>query len=364
MATCPSGHESASDDFCDVCGVLIGAAPSLGPGLDPDAGPAMGSGSGMEGGSAAEGRAAGDRAAGGTEADGTVAGAALRWSESCPQCGTPRDGQFCESCGYNFAAPGGGAGHAAPVQPQPGPAAQLPGAAVPDAPVPGPQITDPQAASASVPDAHARDAQVPDARAASAQITDPQATFDPWPAVSVPAGPVPGGAGPAGASPEGAAPSAAGPAAAGPAASVPAASVPAGPAGAAWTAVVSADRAYYDSVQAAGAPDAADIGFPAYCPQRRFPLDRAEIRIGRHSASSGISPEIDLSVAPADPGISRLHAVLLRAADGSWSIVDPGSANGTLLNGAELAPGQVVPVRDGDRIHLGAWTELRLTCGA
>jgi len=127
---------------------------------------------------------------------------------------------------------------------------------------------------------------------------------------------------------------------------------------------VTADRAYYDSVQAAGGPDAAEIAFPAYCPQRRFPLDRAEIRIGRHSASSGISPEIDLSVAPADPGISRLHAVLLRAADGSWSIVDPGSANGTLLNGTELAPGQVVPVRDGDRIHLGAWTELRLTCGA
>jgi pSer/pThr/pTyr-binding forkhead associated (FHA) protein len=131
-----------------------------------------------------------------------------------------------------------------------------------------------------------------------------------------------------------------------------------------WTAVVSADRAYYDSIQAGGGPDAAGIEFPAYCPQRRFPLDRAEIRIGRHSASSGISPEIDLSVAPADPGISRLHAVLLRAADGSWTIVDPGSANGTLLNGAELAPGQVVPVRDGDRIHLGAWTELRLTCGA
>ena len=135
---------------------------------------------------------------------------------------------------------------------------------------------------------------------------------------------------------------------------------PAVPAGVAWTAVVSADRAYFDSVQAAGGPDAAGIEFPAYCPQRRFPLDRAEIRIGRHSASSGISPEIDLSVPPADPGISRLHAVLLRAADGSWAIVDPGSANGTLLNGAELAAGQIVPVRDGDRIHLGAWTELRL----
>jgi len=328
VATCPSGHESASDDFCDVCGVLIGAAPSLGPGLDPDAGPAMGSGSGMEGGSAAEGRAAGGRAAGGraaggTEADGTVAGAALRWSESCPQCGTPRDGQFCESCGHNFAT-AGGAGQAAPVQPQPGPAAQLPGV-----------------------------------QAASPDIADPKATFDPWPAVSVPAGPVPGGAGPGGAEP-----SAPGSAAAGPVAAGPAAAGPASPAGAAWTAVVSADRAYYDSVQAAGGPEAASIAFPAYCPQRRFPLDRAEIRIGRHSASSGISPEIDLSVAPADPGISRLHAVLLRAADGSWAIVDPGSANGTLLNGDELVPGQVVPVRDGDRIHLGAWTELRLTCGA
>ena len=27
MTTCPSGHESASDDYCDVCGILIGAPP-------------------------------------------------------------------------------------------------------------------------------------------------------------------------------------------------------------------------------------------------------------------------------------------------------------------------------------------------
>jgi FHA domain len=347
VATCPSGHQSASDDFCDVCGVLIGAAPSLGPGLDPDAGPATGPGNGTAGGSAAEG------SAGGTEPGGTAAATALRWSESCPRCGTPRDGQFCENCGYNFAAPPGGAVPAAPVPPPPAPAAQLPGT-----PVPGAQVPDAQAASAPV-----RAAQVPDAWAASAQPADPQATFDPWPAVSTPAGPVPGGAVPGGASP-GSPPPAYGSGAAAPVAPNPAPSVPAAPAGTAWTAVVSADRAYYDAIQAAGGPDAAGIEFPAYCPQRRFPLDRAEIRIGRHSASSGISPEIDLSVAPADPGISRLHAVLLRAADGSWTIVDPGSANGTLLNGTELAPGQVVPVRDGDRIHLGAWTELRLTCGA
>jgi len=31
MATCPSGHESASDDFCDVCGVRMGGATGLAP---------------------------------------------------------------------------------------------------------------------------------------------------------------------------------------------------------------------------------------------------------------------------------------------------------------------------------------------
>ena len=127
-----------------------------------------------------------------------------------------------------------------------------------------------------------------------------------------------------------------------------------------WAAVVSADHAYYDSVQAEGGPDAAGIAFPAYCPQRRFRLAGSEVRIGRHSATSGIDPEIDLSVPPADPGVSRLHAVLLKAPDGTWSVVDPGSANGTTLNGSEIPTGQAVPLRDGDRIHLGAWTELRV----
>ena len=295
MATCPSGHQSASDDFCEVCGVLIGAAPSLGPGLDPDAGAA---GSGVAGGTVA-----GGTGSGGTVSGGTGAGPAPWPAEPCPRCGAARTGQFCESCGYNFAVAASGAG-----QPPPGAAGQ--------------------AASAQVPGA-----QVPEAQAPGAQVT-----FDPWPAVSVPAGPVPGP-------------------------TAQAIAQPAAPPGATWAAVVTADRPYYDSVLAAGGPDAAGIEFPAYCPQRRFPLDRAEVRIGRHSASSGITPEIDLSVPPADPGISRLHAVLLRAADGGWAIVDPGSANGTLLNGAELAPGQIVPVRDGDRIHLGAWTELRLTRG-
>jgi pSer/pThr/pTyr-binding forkhead associated (FHA) protein len=127
--------------------------------------------------------------------------------------------------------------------------------------------------------------------------------------------------------------------------------------------VVTADRAYYDNVQAAGGPDAAAIGFPVYCPERRFRLAGAEVRVGRRSESRGIHPEIDLTGPPADPGVSRLHALLVAAPDGTWSVVDPGSANGTLVNGREIPPGTTVPLRVGDVIHLGAWTALKITSG-
>jgi hypothetical protein len=135
------------------------------------------------------------------------------------------------------------------------------------------------------------------------------------------------------------------------------------PPGAAWVAVVTADRAYYDSILAAGGPDAGDITFPAYCPERRFPLSGAEVRVGRRSVSRGIDPEIDLTGPPADPGVSRLHMVLVGAPDGNWSVVDPGSENGTLVNGSEIRHGEAIPLHDGDRIHLGAWTALTITRG-
>ena len=127
--------------------------------------------------------------------------------------------------------------------------------------------------------------------------------------------------------------------------------------------MVTADRAYYDSVQEAGGPDAAAIGFPAYCPERRFRLAGSEVHVGRRSESRGIHPEIDLTGPPADPGVSRLHVVLVGAPDGTWSVVDPGSANGTLVNGDEIPAGETVPLRDGDVIHLGAWTALTVISG-
>jgi hypothetical protein len=132
---------------------------------------------------------------------------------------------------------------------------------------------------------------------------------------------------------------------------------------AAWTAVVASDHAYFEDVIAAAGPDAASLTFPGYCPERRFRLAGKEMRIGRHSPSQGLEPEIDLTGPPTDPGVSRLHAVLIAEPDGSWVILDPGSENGTVVNGGEVTTGVRVPLHDGDRIHVGAWTVITIHAG-
>jgi pSer/pThr/pTyr-binding forkhead associated (FHA) protein len=93
-------------------------------------------------------------------------------------------------------------------------------------------------------------------------------------------------------------------------------------------------------------------------------LDQPEISVGRHSPTRGIRTQIDLSGAPEDPAISHLHAILLRQDDGSYAVMDPGSSNGTTLNDdpMPIAPNTPVPLADGDRIHLGAWTTITIRC--
>ncbi|WP_431898336.1 FHA domain-containing protein [Nonomuraea sp. bgisy101] len=127
-----------------------------------------------------------------------------------------------------------------------------------------------------------------------------------------------------------------------------------------WEAVVGADRAYFDEVIALNGPDARAMVFPPYCPERAYPLIGKQVRIGRSSRTRGTFPEIDLGAPPADPGISHLHAVLMAGADGAWTLVDPGSANGTRVNGESLQVNVPVPVTQGDTIHLGAWTVITL----
>ena len=94
----------------------------------------------------------------------------------------------------------------------------------------------------------------------------------------------------------------------------------AGPAG--WRVVVTADRAYFDRMSAVADADAAEVAFPAYCPERRFVLAGSEVLIGRHSRSRGIEPEIDLTGPPEDAGVSHAHALFVANPDGGWNIVD------------------------------------------
>jgi hypothetical protein len=126
-----------------------------------------------------------------------------------------------------------------------------------------------------------------------------------------------------------------------------------------WTAQLGSDRAYYDRMRSVRGLQGGDIAFPDRTVERRIALTGKQLRIGRRSASADLNPEIDT----ADPGVSRLHAVLIAVQDGSWAVLDSGSANGTYLNGRRIAKGDLITLREGDLITLGAWTAIAIRRG-
>jgi serine/threonine protein kinase len=130
-----------------------------------------------------------------------------------------------------------------------------------------------------------------------------------------------------------------------------------------WSAVVAVDREYYDHIQAVNDSDNESISFPGDLPERHIPLLGPEVLIGRYSKSRGIDPQIDLGGDPRDPGVSRQHAKLVPAPDGTWTVVDLSTENGITVNGRDVPPGDSVALRPGDRIHLGAWTRITITRG-
>jgi len=107
-----------------------------------------------------------------------------------------------------------------------------------------------------------------------------------------------------------------------------------------------------------------DVEFPADWPERKFQLSGSRLRVGRRSVSREVAPEIDLTGPPTDPGVSRLHAILILQPDGSWAVEDPGSENGTTVNGSEIPVGQLVPLNSGDTICIGAWTAITIVASA
>ena len=138
-----------------------------------------------------------------------------------------------------------------------------------------------------------------------------------------------------------------------------------GAARATWTAVVTADRDYYEAVIREAGDDPSAPPFTFRPPPRA--ADPADHRAGAHrarSVSQGIVPEIDLGEPPADPGVSHTHAVLLAnaTAAGPWWIRIHQRHHRQRRRGP-ITVNVEVPLHDGDRIHVGVWTTITLRRG-
>lgn len=129
-----------------------------------------------------------------------------------------------------------------------------------------------------------------------------------------------------------------------------------------WWVVVSADREYFERMRAMDGPDAAAVSFPAFCPERRFPLSGRQLLIGRRSRSRGVYPDIDLIGPPEDTAVSHTHALLVPQPDGAWAVIDLRSTNRTYLNGNPdpIEAERPIPLAAGATVNLGAWTRLTL----
>ncbi|WP_420715712.1 FHA domain-containing protein [Streptomyces sp. SBT349] len=272
----------------------------------------------------------------------------VQQGELCPQCRTPREAQapFCEGCRYNFLTnspttyippvpPGGGPG---PEQRQAG--YGFPGPTAPPSGPPqqsGDWVLPPPSAPMQQPMSHPMGQQMP-----------PQQAPPGYPGMQQPPHQQPPHQQPGHHQPPHQQP----------------------PhqqhqQNAAWMVTVGPDPGYFTAMMHRSGPEAAQLTLPSYAPEQHVRLAGPQVTIGRRRQSTGESPDIDLGQPPEDPGVSHQHALLVQQPDGSWAVVDQDSTNGTTVNGAEdpIQPYVPVPLQEGDRIHIGAWTTLTLYRG-
>ncbi|WP_432588271.1 FHA domain-containing protein [Streptomyces sp. HD1123-B1] len=454
MPTCPNGHSSAADDWCEVCGHRMSGTPMPTGAVPPPPPPPMPGAPGAPGGYGFPGPAGppppgpgappppggpgappppyggpgGPPPPGGPGAPlpphgGTGGGYGYPGAptppqpdpafqaELCPQCRTPREAQapFCEECRFNFltGAPtpysppssGGFAPPPGPPQPFPPqgqqpphggdyqasrpsqinrPAEPLPTAE--PGPPPGPAFgqdddwTLPPPTGATAPGAAHAPPQAPQPQPqygygfpqppqGAAQPAPPAPPYgnEEFPGTMPPPPPVQQGQQGQQVQQGHAAPPP--PQQATPPSPFEHGGPPPSPAG--WVAVVAPDREYFMAMMHRSGPEAAGLNLPAYSPEQQLPLNGQQITIGRRRHSTGESPDIDLGRPPEDPGVSHQHAVLVQQPDGTWSVVDQDSTNGTTINGGEdpIQPYVPVPLQDGDRVHVGAWTTITVRRG-
>ncbi|MCT4352627.1 FHA domain-containing protein [Streptomyces sp. Je 1-79] len=411
MPTCPNGHQSVSDDWCEVCGHRMAGAGAPAGAVPPPPPPPPAYGYPGPGGP------------GPVPAPGGYDPNATAQAELCPQCRTPREAMapFCEECRWNFLTNTATSyTPVAPPSPQQSPPPGLnlpPGFQSPPRPQ---QQPDPYEYQGSRPSQMNRPAEPlsadPTHHQAPPQRPPVQQPPQQQPPQGFQQGPPPPPPSFFQAPPPGAPPAQQGP----PAPPVsPQHQAPPGGGGddwmlpppsqqqapqqqhapqqhqqhapqqapqqhqqhpqpqrpqqqyqpprpaAGWSAYIGPDREYFLAMMQRSGPEATGLNLPAYSPEQHLPLQGNQISIGRRRHSTGESPDIDLSVPPEDPGVSHQHAVLVQQPDGSWAVVDQNSTNGTTINGAEepIQPYVPVQLQDGDRVHVGAWTTITIRRG-
>ena len=307
---CENGHRSTTDDYCDVCGVPVHPAPSVGPAPQ----------------------------------------AVTSTTQKCPNCGAsnPADALFCEACGYDYttgtlprsdvagmlglrrdpAAVGALSVSAAVATPTATATPSYPGVVATPVAVVSPLDLDEPAAPVGAPLASVED-PLP------APPAEPQASeetgIEPVPALAPPAPAAPTGSTPL----EEEEPTRGRPA----------------PRRESYVAEIWIDPDWYE-VQETDEP------MPSVALPTTVVLGVDNL-IGRASASRNIHPEVDCGI---DSGVSRRQS-RLSTDNTRWYVEDLGSANGTFV-GPASGPLPTTPIQGryelgpDDRVYVGAWTRI------
>ncbi len=96
---------------------------------------------------------------------------------------------------------------------------------------------------------------------------------------------------------------------------------------------------------------------PPDVPPQTIVLDKPTTLMGRTSQARAIYPDISLDL---DDAVSHRHAIFSLQPDGSLTLRDIGSSNGTILNDVELKSMTDVVLKRGDSIVLGHWTRIAI----
>jgi hypothetical protein len=331
---CENGHRSATDDYCDVCGLPVRPLPATAPPAGAPPKPA---------------------------------------SQKCPNCGAtnPADALFCEACGYDYTTGTLPRSDAAGMLGLRRPGATPAPVTVPasagvldiDAPVPSPApapsalvppaVEEPVAVEEPAPAVPATPSYVPaqpSPAALAASPTEPAPADEPAADPLVAPEPTPIEATDTPAAPEEAPAEAAAPESGPLETEEPTRGRPA-PRRESYVAEIWIDPDWYE-VQETDEP-MPSVGLPTTV------VLRADNLVGRVSESRNIHPEVDCGI---DSGVSRRQSRL--STDGTrWYVEDLGSANGTFV-GPAAGPLPVSPITGryelgpDDRVYVGAWTRI------